>query len=104
MSDDDEQPAGPAPSNRTVAIAVCVAAALALVVAAFAHHWLANPEVRSGGVGPLSTGACDPVSERCESKSNSDVIEELTRALPVDERWLGQAPDQPSSWFPRLGV
>jgi hypothetical protein len=101
---DPQQKAVPAPSNRTVTIAVCVAAAIALLVAVFAHHWLANPNARAIGVGLLSTEACDPVSERCESKSNSDVIEEVSRVLPADERWIGQAPETPSSWFPRFGI
>jgi len=107
MSDDedDAQPAAvPAPSNRTVTLAVCVAAALALLVAAFAHHWLANPNAHAIGVGLLSVEICDPVSERCESKSNSDLIEEASRLAPVDQRWIGQAPDAPSGWFPRFGV
>jgi len=108
MSDDDDEdaqaPAVRAPSNRTVTIAVCVAAAIALVVAAFAHHWLANPNARAIGVGLLSVEVCDPVSERCESQSNSDLIEEVSRLAPVDQRWLGEARDAPSSWFPRFGI
>src|SRR5215470_1528065 len=97
-NDSDAPPPRPqTPQQRVVAIAVCCAAAIA-------HSWLANPEVRSVGVGLLSTEHCDPISERCESKSNGDVIEELSRSLPVDERWIGQAPDAPSSWFPRFGV
>lgn len=105
MSDDEDQPApAPAPKNRTIAIAVCFAAVLALLVASFAHHWLANPNMRSLGVGLLSVERCDPVSERCESLSNSDMIEQMTRLLPADERWLGTTAETPSSWFPRLGV
>jgi len=105
MSDDEEQPAPvPSPQNRTIAIAICVAAALALLVGAFTHRWLANPNMRSLGGGLLGMERCDPVSERCETKSNSDVIEELSRDLPVDDHWVGERPEKPSSWFPRLGV
>src|SRR5262245_36697774 len=104
-NDSDAPPPRPqTPLQRAVAIAVCCAAALALLVAAFAHSWLADPDVRSVGVGLLSTEYCHPVTERCESKDNGDVIEELSRSLPVDERWIGQAADAPSSWFPRFGV
>ena len=99
--EDQQAPDG---ARRIVAIALCFVAAGALLIATFAHKWLANPMMGRVGVGLLSIERCDAVSDRCKSVSNSDLVEELHQDMPADDRWLGEHPDPPSSWFPRLGV
>lgn len=103
---EDQEPARAAASGvtRIITIALCFVATGALLIAAFSHRWLAHPAAGRFGGGLLSMERCDSVSDRCTTLSNSDVIAEAQRELPVDDRWVGERPDPPSEWFPRLGV
>src|SRR5262245_22775299 len=101
---DEPAPVAPNGTGKIIAIALCVVATGALLVASFAHHWLANPAAGRFSGGLVSLVRCDVTTDRCETTSNSDVIEELRKELPTDDRWVGERPDPPSSWFPRLGI
>jgi hypothetical protein len=62
--------------TRMLGIGLCALAALLLLFSCFSHRWLENRQAKQAGFGfsLLSFEAC--MDDKCESKSNSELIEE----------------------------